>query len=46
MNYSDWSAMMCVMLYARGLQAAMKEGMADEVEDQMATQMLLRGVPL
>jgi hypothetical protein len=46
MNYSDWSAMMCVMLHARGLRAAVKEGTADEVKDQMAMQMLLRGVPL
>jgi hypothetical protein len=45
-NYSDWSAMMCVMLHARGLWAAVKEGATDEVKDQMAMEALLRGVPL
>jgi hypothetical protein len=32
-NYSDWSAMMRVMLRARGLWAAVKEGATDKVED-------------
>jgi hypothetical protein len=45
-NYSNWSAMMRVMLRARGLWAAIKEGATDEVEDQMAMEALLRGVPL
>jgi hypothetical protein len=45
-NYADWSAMMRVMLRARGLWAAVKEGTAVEVEDQMAMEALLRGVPL
>jgi hypothetical protein len=45
-NYTDWSAMMKVNLRARGLWAAVKEGMADEVEDQMAMEALLRDVPL
>jgi hypothetical protein len=35
-NYSDWSTMMRVMLRARGLWAAIKDGAADEVEDWMA----------
>jgi hypothetical protein len=43
-NYADWLTMMRVML--RGLWAAVKEGTADEVEDQMAMEALLRGVPL
>jgi hypothetical protein len=34
------------MLRARGLWAAVKEGTTDEVEDQMAMETLLRGVPL
>jgi hypothetical protein len=38
--------MMCVMLPARGLWTAVKEGTTDEVEDQMAMEALLRGVPL
>jgi hypothetical protein len=41
-NCADWS----VMLRARGLWTAVKEGAADEVEDQMAMEALLRGVPL
>jgi hypothetical protein len=45
-NYSDWSAMMRVMLRARGLRATVKEGATDEVEDQMAMEALLYGVPL
>jgi hypothetical protein len=45
-NYADWSAVMKVMLRARGLWAAVKEGTADEVEDQMAMEAILRGVPL
>ena len=45
-NYCDWSAMMRVMLRARGLWTAVKEGTTDEVEDQMAMEALLRGVPL
>jgi hypothetical protein len=32
-NYANWSAMMKVMLRARGLWATVKEGTADEVED-------------
>jgi hypothetical protein len=45
-NYADWSTMMKVMLRARGLWTAVKEGAADEIEDQMAMEALLRGVPL
>jgi hypothetical protein len=45
-NYTDWSAMMCIMLRAHGLWIAVKEGMVDEVEDQMAMDALLHGVPL
>jgi hypothetical protein len=45
-NYSDWSAMMRVMLRARGLRVTVKEGATDEVEDQMAMEALLYGVPL
>jgi hypothetical protein len=46
-NYADWSALMKVMLRARGVWTAVKEGAADEVEDQMAMEaLLLRGVPL
>jgi hypothetical protein len=45
-NYTDWSAMMCVMLHAHGMWTAVKEGTTDEVEDQMAMEALLRGVPL
>jgi hypothetical protein len=43
-NYSNWAA----MLRARGLGlwAAVKEGMADDVEDQMAMEALFCGVPL
>jgi hypothetical protein len=33
--------MMCVMLHARGLWTAMKEGAIDEVEDHMAMEALL-----
>jgi hypothetical protein len=45
-NYSDWSAMMHVMLRARGMWAAIKEGATNEVEDQMAMEALLCGMPL
>jgi hypothetical protein len=45
-NYDNWSTMMKVMLRAKGLWAAVKEGAADEVEDQMAMEALLRRVPL
>jgi hypothetical protein len=45
-NYSDWSAMMRIMLRARGLWAAVKEGANDEVENHMAMEALLRGVPI
>jgi hypothetical protein len=45
-NYADWSAMMRVMLRARGLWATVKEGTVDEVEDQMTMEALLCGVPL
>jgi hypothetical protein len=38
--------MMGVMLRVRGLWAVIKEGTTDEVEDQMAMEALLRGVPL
>jgi hypothetical protein len=33
------------MLHVRGLWTAMKEGAIDEVEDHMAMEALLRGVP-
>jgi hypothetical protein len=46
MNCADWSVMMKVMLRARGLWTAIKEGTVDEVENQMAMEALLRGVPL
>jgi hypothetical protein len=45
-NYADWAAMMKVLLRARGLWAVVKEGTMNEVEDQMAMEALLRGVPL
>ena len=45
-NYSDWAVMMRVMLHARGLWTAIQEGTYDEVEDQMAMEAILRGVPL
>jgi hypothetical protein len=45
-NYSDSSTMMRVMLRARGLWATVKDGAADEVEDQMAMEALLHGMPL
>jgi hypothetical protein len=45
-NYTDWSLMMRVMLRARDLWTVVKEGTTDEVEDQMAMEALLRGVPL
>jgi hypothetical protein len=45
-NYDNWSTMMKMMLRAKGLWAAVKEGAADEVEDQMAMEALLRRVPL
>jgi hypothetical protein len=45
-NYTDWSAMMRVMLRARGLWAAVKQGTTDEVEDQMSMEALLRDMPL
>jgi hypothetical protein len=45
-NYTDWSTMMRVMLRARGMWTAVMEGAADEVEDQMAMEALLCGVPL
>jgi hypothetical protein len=45
-NYTDWSSMMRLMLRARGLWTAVKEGTTDEVEDQMAMEALLCGVPL
>jgi hypothetical protein len=45
-NYADWSTMKKVMLRARGLWDVVKEGTADEVEDQMATEALLCGVTL
>jgi hypothetical protein len=38
--------MMRVMLRARGLWTTIKEGATDEVEDQMAMEDLLRGMPL
>ena len=46
MNYSDWAMMMRVMLRARGLWSAIIDGTTDEVEDQMAMEAILRGVPL
>jgi hypothetical protein len=45
-NYTDWSSMLRVMLRAHGLWTTVKEGTTDEVEDQMAMEALLRGVPL
>jgi hypothetical protein len=45
-NYADWLALMHVMLRTRGLWATVKEGMTNEVEDQMAMDALLHGVPL
>lgn len=45
-NYTDWSSMMKVMLRARGLWVAVKDGTDDEIEDQTAMEALLRGVPL
>jgi hypothetical protein len=44
--YTDWSSMMRVMLRAHGLWTVVKEGTTDEVEDQMAMEALLCGVPL
>jgi hypothetical protein len=38
--------MMRVMLRARGLWTTIKEGATDEVENQMAMEDLLRGMPL
>jgi hypothetical protein len=45
-NYADWAAMMKVLLRARRLWAVVKEGTMNEVEDQMAMEAFLRGVPL
>jgi hypothetical protein len=45
-NYTDWSSMLHVMLRARSLWTTVKEGTTDEVEDQMAMEALLCGVPL
>jgi hypothetical protein len=45
-NYIDWLVMMGVVLRVRELWAAVKEGTADVVEDQMAMEALLYGVPL
>jgi hypothetical protein len=38
--------MMSVMLHARGLWTAVKEGATNEVKDQIAMEALLRGLPL
>jgi hypothetical protein len=45
-NHSDLSSMMHVMLCTQGLWTATKEGVADDIEDQMEMEALLQGVPL
>ncbi|CAN6310868.1 unnamed protein product [Urochloa humidicola] len=44
-NYAEWAVMMKVMLKARGLFAAVTTGPADEQEDQMAMEAILKAVP-
>ncbi|CAN6346150.1 unnamed protein product [Urochloa humidicola] len=44
-NYAEWAVLMKVMLKARGLFAAVTTGPADEQEDQMAMEAILKAVP-
>jgi len=44
-NYAEWSTIMKVMLRVRGLWAAVTTGAADEQEDLLAMEAILKAVP-